>query len=114
MSTRLLVDTAHGVTVPHEAVQHGQQGLYVFTVRPDQTADRRDVQLAYDDGKTAVIGKGIDAGEQVIVSGQTRLGLGTRVSPKEQPGAQAQNSQAQGGQSQGGQPQGGQNRSAQR
>ena len=109
VSTRLLVDTAHGVTVPHEAVQHGQQGLYVFTVKPDQTADRRDVQLAYDDGRTAVIGKGIDAGEQVIVSGQTRLGLGTRVSTKEQPGAQAQNSQAQGGQSQGGQ-----NRSAQR
>ena len=114
VSTRLLVDTMHGVTVPHEAVQHGQQGLYVFTVKPDKTVDRRDIQLAYDDGKTAVIGKGIDAGEQVIVSGQTRVGPGTRVDPQNQPGAQAQDAQTQGGQSRSGQPQGGQPRSAQR
>ena len=104
VSTRLLVDTMHGVTVPHDAVQHGQQGLYVFTVKPDQTADRRDIQLTYDDGKTAVIGKGVEAGEQVVVAGQTRVAAGTRVSPKEQPSAQAQD----------GQPQSEQPRSAQR
>lgn len=109
VSTRLLVETKHGVTVPHEAVQHGQQGLYVFTVKPDKTADRRDIQLAYDDGKTAVIGKGIDAGEQVVVSGQTRVGPGTRVNSQEQPGAQARDAQSQSEQPQGGQP-----RSAQR
>ncbi len=84
VSTRLLVRTAHGVTIPHEAVQHGQSGLYVFTVKPDKTADRRDIQLAYDDGTTAVIGKGVEDGEQVIVSGQTRVGQGTRLSPQEQ------------------------------
>ncbi len=84
VSTRLLVRTAQGVTVPHEAVQHGQNGLYVFTVKPDKTADRRDIQLAYDDGTTAVIGKGVEDGEQVIVSGQTRVGQGTRLSPQEQ------------------------------
>ncbi len=110
VSTRLLVDTLHGVTVPHEAVQHGQQGLYAFTVKPDKTADRREVQLSYDDGKMAVIGRGIDAGEQVIVSGQTRVGAGTHVSSQDQP----PNAQAQGGQPQTGQPQGEQPRSAQR
>ncbi len=104
VSTRLLVDTVHGVTVPHDAVQHGQQGLYVFTVKPDKTADRHDIQLSYDDGKLAVIGKGIDVGEQVIVSGQTRVGAGTHVSPQDHPNAQAQD----------GQPQGEQPRSAQR
>lgn len=109
VSTRLLVETVHGVTVPHEAVQHGQQGLYVFVVKPDKTADRRDIQLGHDDGKAAVIAKGIEAGEQVIVSGQTRVGSGTRVSPNGQPGAQALDAQTQGGQSQDGQP-----RSAQR
>jgi len=84
VSTRLLVRTAHGVTIPHEAVQHGQNGLYAFTVKPDKTADRRDIQLAYDDGTTAVIGKGVEDGEQVIVSGQTRVGQGTRLNPQEQ------------------------------
>lgn len=43
VSTRLLINQSHGITIPHEAVQHGQNGLYVFTVKPDQTADRRDV-----------------------------------------------------------------------
>jgi membrane fusion protein, multidrug efflux system len=83
VSTRLLVNQSHGITVPHDAVQHGQNGLYVFTVKPDQTADRRDVQLTYDDGKTAVIGKGVNEGEQVVVSGQTRVGAGTRLHPQE-------------------------------
>jgi len=85
VGTRLLVDTAHGVTVPHEAVQHGQNGLYVFVVKPDKTAERRDIQLSYDDGATAVVAKGIDAGEQVVTSGQTRVGNGTRVSAQEPP-----------------------------
>ncbi len=114
VSTRLLVETVHGVTVPHEAVQHGQQGLYVFTVKPDKTADRRDIQLAFDDGKTAVIGKGVDAGEQVVVSGQTRVGPGTRVNPQAQTPAPPQDAQSQGEQPQVGQPQVGQPRSAQR
>ncbi len=84
VSTRLLIRTAHGVTIPHDAVQHGQNGLYVFTVKPDNTADRRDIELSYDDGTTAVIGKGIEEGEQVVVSGQTRVGPGTKLSPQEQ------------------------------
>ncbi len=84
VSTRLLISTANGVTVPHEAVQHGQNGLYVFMVKPDKTADRRDIQLAYDDGTTAVIGMGVNEGEQVVVSGQTRIGPGARLNPQEQ------------------------------
>lgn len=83
VSTRLLVDTAHGVTVPHETVQHGQSGLYAFTVKPDKTVERRDIQLSYDDGTRAVIGRGINEGEQVVVSGQTRIGAGARVSTQD-------------------------------
>ncbi len=84
VSVRLLIRTMNGITIPHEAVQHGQNGLYAFTVKPDNTADRRDIQLAYDDGATAIIAKGIDDGEQVVVSGQTRVGAGTRLAPQEQ------------------------------
>ncbi len=83
VSTRLLVDTAHGITVPHEVVQHGQNGLYAFVVKPDKTVDRRDIQLSYDDGTQAVIGRGINEGDQVVVSGQTRIGAGARVSPQD-------------------------------
>jgi multidrug efflux system membrane fusion protein len=84
VSTRLLIRTAHGITIPREAVQHSQSGLYVFVVKSDNTADRRDIQLVYDDGATAVIGKGVEDGEQVIVSGQTRIAQGAKLSPQEQ------------------------------
>ena len=115
VSTRLLIDTLNGVTVPHEAVQHGQDGLYLFTVKPDKTADRRDIQLSYDDGKVALIGKGLDAGEPVIISGQTRVAAGTHVSPQEQAAtAQAQGEQSQSGPSQNGPSRDEQPRSAQR
>lgn len=79
VAVRLQVDTARGTVVPHEAVQHGQQGLFVFLVKPDGTADRRDVELLYDDGGKAVLSKGVAAGDQVVVSGQARVGTGTRL-----------------------------------
>ena len=88
VNVRLQVDVAQGVTVPHTAIQHGQDGLFVFSIKPDQTVERRMVQLAYDDGANSVLAKGLDAGTQVVVSGQTRVGTGTKVStaPNQQPG----------------------------
>jgi multidrug efflux system membrane fusion protein len=79
VSVRLQVDTAHGVTVPHEAVQHGQDGLFVFAIKPDDTAERRTVEVAYDDGRVAVLDKGLADGERVVVAGQSRIGSGTKL-----------------------------------
>ena len=110
VAVRTQVDTARGTVIPHEAVQHGQQGLFVFLVKPDGTADRRDVELLYDDGGKAVLSKGVAAGDQVVVSGQTRVGAGTRLAVRKPGEAQAP---AAGGAGQGGQrPQGSQTRSA--
>jgi multidrug efflux system membrane fusion protein len=79
VSTRLQIDTAHGVTVPHEAIQHSQDGLFVFAVTPDKTAERRDVKLLYDDGKTSVVADGVKDGDRVVTSGQSRVGPGTAL-----------------------------------
>lgn len=79
VNIRLQTDTAHGVTVPHDAVQHGQDGLYVFTIKPDNTVDRSPIQLAYDDGTQSVVSKGLDAGAKVVTAGQTRIGQGVKV-----------------------------------
>ena len=84
VSVRLQSDVSKGVAVPREAVQHAQDGLFVLLVKPDKTADRRPVQVAYDDGTTAVIAKGIGAGDQVIVSGQSRVSNGTHLALPEQ------------------------------
>ncbi len=78
VSTRLQVDVAHGVTVPHDAIQHSQDGLFVFTVKPDKTAERVNVKMVYDDGTTSVV-TGLADGTQVVTSGQSRIGPGIAV-----------------------------------
>lgn len=80
VNARLLVDTLRGVVaVPHIAVQHAQDGLFVFVVKPDNTVERRTVDVGFDDGQTAVIAKGVAAGDKVATGGQSRLGQGVRI-----------------------------------
>ena len=80
VNARLLIDTRHDVlTVPSQAVQHGPSGLYTYIVKPDQTVARQDIDVDQDNGTLAVIAKGLDPGERVVVSGQSRLQNGTRV-----------------------------------
>ena len=80
VDARLLVDTMRGVTtVPHGAVQHGQDGLFVFVVKSDNTVQQQSIQVAYDDGTRAVVSKGISPGQNVVTAGQSRLGSGTHV-----------------------------------
>ena len=50
VNARLRVDTLHqAVTVPIAAVQHGPNGLFVYTVKPDNTVQQQDVQVSYQD-----------------------------------------------------------------
>jgi len=69
------------VTVPSRAVQRGQDGLFVFVVKPDQTVAVQPVQVPLDEDGTAVVAQGLNGGEQVVVNGQSRLSNGTRVTP---------------------------------
>lgn len=79
----LTLTTEHGViTVPSQAVQWGQQGSYVFVVKPDLTVENRPVVVAFADGPSSVIAKGLAAGERVVTDGQLRLVPGTRVEIK--------------------------------
>jgi multidrug efflux system membrane fusion protein len=67
------------VTVPSEAVNHGPAGLFVFIVKPDSTVAVQPIEVVADDGQVAVIGKGLDAGAQVVTNGQSRLQNGIKV-----------------------------------
>ncbi len=80
VNARLRVDTLHNaVTVPLMAVQHGPNGMFVYTVMPDNTVQERDVQVAYQDDDTVVISTGVHGGDAVVLTGQSRLAPGTRV-----------------------------------
>ncbi len=70
------------VVVPSQAIQTGQQGQYVYVMRPDSTVELRPVTAGRTlDGETAVQ-KGVTPGERVVTDGHLRLAQGVRVQVK--------------------------------
>jgi len=67
------------VTVPAGAVQHGPSDLYAYVVKPDQTVERRTVQVGPGNDTTAVITQGLQPGDRVVTAGQYRVQPGVRV-----------------------------------
>ena len=67
------------LVVPSQAVQSGQQGAYVFVVKPDATVEARRVVTARTQGNETIVASGLQAGEQVVTDGQTRLTGGAKV-----------------------------------
>jgi multidrug efflux system membrane fusion protein len=67
------------VAVPSASVQRGPTGLFVYTVKDDQTIDIARVELGQDDGMVAVVRKGLEDGTRVVTAGQSRLRVGAKV-----------------------------------
>lgn len=66
------------ISVPASAVQLGSQGPFVFVIK-DGVAELRQVVVKRTQDGRAVIGKGVESGEQVVVDGQLRLVQGASV-----------------------------------
>ena len=80
VNARMLVDTLQGATViPNAAVQRGNQGTFVYVVKPDNTATVRQVKLGPTYGEIVAIESGVEAGESVVTDGADRLREGARV-----------------------------------
>ena len=80
VSTRLLIATLKDATVaPDDAVQHGADGLYAFTVNQDNKAELRKIKVGYSIDGRSVIDEGLSPGEQVITAGQYKVSPGTLV-----------------------------------
>jgi multidrug efflux system membrane fusion protein len=77
-----LTTEPNAIVIPSQAIQTGQQGPYVFVVKPDLTVETRTIApgLALD-GETVVL-KGLTAGDRVVTEGQIRLVPGALVEVK--------------------------------
>lgn len=80
--TVTLTSDPNAVVVPSAAVQTGQQGTYVFVVKPDQTVELRTITVSRTKGSESVIQDGLKAGETVVTDGQIRLVPGSKVAVK--------------------------------
>lgn len=79
VAAQLLLRTEQQVvTVPTQAVQHGPNGLYVYVIKPDSTVQRQPI-MAEDHGQVMTVRKGLEAGQQIVLDGQSRLENGMHV-----------------------------------
>jgi membrane fusion protein, multidrug efflux system len=84
VNVTLVLATAKGaVLIPNQATQISQQGPYVYVVKPDSTAELRQVALGQRQGDDVVVTKGVAQGEQVIVTGQLTVAPGGKVRVQE-------------------------------
>jgi len=77
-----LTSDPKALVVPSAAVQTGQQGTFVFVVKPDQTVELRMVAVARIAGDETVLASGVSPGDTVVTDGHLRLVPGSRISVK--------------------------------
>jgi multidrug efflux system membrane fusion protein len=83
--TTSVIDNA--LTVPVDALQQNDRGQFVFVVGADNRVAMRPVEVAQRLHAVALISKGLQAGETVVVQGQYRLTPGTVVAAAPPSGA---------------------------
>jgi membrane fusion protein, multidrug efflux system len=80
VKTRILVDERRGVVViPSVAVQRGPKGPFVYVVSGGDAVAERAVQVDDIEGSEAIVTGGLEAGEKVVIEGQSQLRPGTKV-----------------------------------
>ena len=80
VSTRLLVKTLKDATVvPDDAIQHGADGLYAYSVNQDNKAELHKVKVSQSIDGRSVVDEGLSPGQQVITAGQYKVSPGTLV-----------------------------------
>jgi multidrug efflux system membrane fusion protein len=67
------------VLIPSAAIQRSSQGSYVYVVRPDKTAEARNVKVGAIQGELASVQNGVNPGELVVTDGVDKLTTGARV-----------------------------------
>jgi membrane fusion protein, multidrug efflux system len=73
----------HAIVVPNQAVQTGQDGQFVYVVKPDRTVEMRPVVTSTRVDQELVIDRGLEPGETVVTEGQLRLTPGSHVQVQE-------------------------------
>jgi membrane fusion protein, multidrug efflux system len=81
-ATLTLREDQAAIVIPSQAIQNGPKGQYVFVVKPDSSAEIREIKIERAQGDLSVIEKGLQAGETVVTSGQLRVTGGAKLAPK--------------------------------
>ncbi|MGS0743124.1 MdtA/MuxA family multidrug efflux RND transporter periplasmic adaptor subunit [Glaciimonas sp. GG7] len=82
VNVKMLLETRKNATViPSAAIQRGNNGLFVYVVKPDKTVTIRPISAGPVEDQNTTIEKGIAPGEVVVVDGVDKLREGAKVEP---------------------------------
>ena len=89
VNVRLTVDTvSNAITVPPAAIRSGQDGSFVWLLKPDRTVTQRKITTGIATADKVQVSKGLALGDTVITDGGDRLSEGAKVAlPGDQPAA---------------------------
>src|SRR5438105_192175 len=80
VKARLLLTVRKAALVVASTVpQRGPEGTFAYVIQPDQTVQPKPIELEITQGDTAVIARGLNEGDQVVVDGQSQLRPGSKV-----------------------------------
>ncbi len=74
-------EPVQAIVIPRAAVLQDQGGSFVFVLGAENRAERRNVALGRSSGEAAVVERGLQGGETVIVEGLQRVRPGQPVNP---------------------------------
>jgi len=77
-----LTEEPNAILVPSQAIQSGQEGQFVWVVKPDLTVETRPVDTERSLNGEVVVKQGLQAGDRVVTDGQIRLVKGAKVEIK--------------------------------
>jgi multidrug efflux system membrane fusion protein len=84
VTARVVVGTDSSASVVSSAViQNSQKGSYLFVLKPDSTVKTAAVKVGPTVGDVTAIQSGVVPGDEVVVTGQSRLAEGTKVTAKQ-------------------------------
>lgn len=80
VNAHLVLETVHnGITVPQASIQPGPDGSYVYVVNSNDTVEMRSVTVRQVEHDIALVSSGVQAGDKVVMLGQSRLEPGSKV-----------------------------------
>jgi multidrug efflux system membrane fusion protein len=74
-----LSEQPNAKVVPTQAITDGQNGTFVYVVKPDNTVELRPVVSTRNHEGNAAIDRGLELGELVVIDGQARLTAKSKV-----------------------------------
>ncbi len=83
LNVRLILEMKKdAILLPSQAVQIGQEGPYIYVVKPDQTVELRKVKTGQKENDQVIVLTGLAPGETVVLEGQLNLYPGAQVAIK--------------------------------